>query len=152
MLKRHLNLIKLICYFIIMPIVVWSLTIGKSLNLWRECKKNKTALSELQLSKNTEESNKLDISANGSLLDSIAKDKSIEIVKYNRYIATSAEDYALIVNVLVVSGDYFNLLEAVNLLEGTWIINSLSFQTEMNYKTRQTNLHATIVTQEIVKL
>lgn len=152
MLKRHLNSIKLIGYFIVMPIVVWNLTIGKSLNLWSECKKNKTALNELQLSKNAEESNKLDISANGSLLDSIAKDKSIEIVKYNRYISASADDFALIANVLVVSGNYFNLLEAVNRLEGTWILNSLSFQTEMNYKTRQTSLQATIVTQEIVKL
>lgn len=150
MIKRHINIIKLIGYFIITPIVVWNLTIGKSLDLWRECEKNKQELGELQRDKREEDSDKIELSAKGDLLDPISADKHIEIVKYSRFITAYVDDYSLVTNVLVLSGDYFNLLEAIYQLEHTWILNSLSFQTEMNYKTRQTTLNATIITQEIL--
>lgn len=151
MIKRHINIIKLICYFIIAPVLIWNLTIGKSLSLWRDCEKNKKELSGLKLSQNQKDSEGLEVSANGYLLDSIARDKNIEIVKYNRFITASVDDYSLVANVLVISGDYFKLMKAVHRMENTWAINSLSFQTEMNYKSKQKSLNATIITEEILK-
>lgn len=152
MIKKHINIIKLIGYFIIMPIVVWNLTIGKSFHLWQECEKNKQELCAIEPNKRVENADKLELSANSYLLDSLSEDKNIEIVKYSRYITASVDAYSLVANVLVISGDYFKLVEAVYQLEDKWTINSLAFQTEMNYKTKQKSLNATLITQEIVKL
>lgn len=151
MLKRHINIIKLICYFVIAPIAVWNLSIGKSLSLWRECEKSKRELDELKLSQTQRKSDRVEASANGYLLDSIAENKNIEIVKYNRFVIASVDNYSLVANVLVISGDYFKLMKAVHKMENTWTINSLSLQTETNYKSKQKSLHATIITEEILK-
>lgn len=152
MINKHISIVKLVGYFIIMPIVVWNLTIGKSIHLWRECERNELELSALKSEKRVENADRLELSANGYLLDSLSEDKNIEIVKYSRYITASVDDYSLVANVLVISGDYFQLLEAIYQLENTWTINSLAFQTEVDYKTKQKSLNATLITQEILKM
>ena len=80
MIKQHLTIIKLVCYFIITPLFVWNLTIGKSLNLWRECERNEKQLAELNARKEQPNMETLKVSESGFLIDSIAKDKNIEII------------------------------------------------------------------------
>ncbi|MBE9488440.1 MAG: hypothetical protein IMY73_04570 [Bacteroidetes bacterium] len=154
MIKRHINIIKLIGYFIIIPIIIWNLTIGKSFDLWSECENNKDKLFKLQCDRENKDkdNNRIELSDKGYLLDSISINKNIKVIKYGRFITASINDYSLITNVLVVSGDYFKLLKTIYQLEKTWTINSLTFQTEMNYKTKQTSLYSTIITQEILKI
>lgn len=150
MIKRYKDLIKIVCYILVIPLIIWNMAIGKSIDIWSEYSDNMAQLSNIKIdSTQTKIVNKK--SPKGSLLDFVAKNKQVEIVKYNRYTTVTVDDYSLIANELIIKGDFFKLLRITNKIEKLWDISSLSFHSEMNYKNKRRTLKATIITQDIIK-
>lgn len=152
MIKRYKDLIKIASYLIIIPLILWNLTIGKSINIWSEYHDNMVQLENEKIDTISTRITKTNISPEGSLLDFVAMNNQIEIVKYNRYTTITKEDYSLMINVLEVTGDFFELLKIINKIEKLWDINSLLLNSEMDYKNKRKTLNATIITHDITKI
>ena len=152
MIKRYKDLIKIAIYLVVVPLIIWNLSIGTSIDIWNEYRDNIAELHDIKKDDTPVEIIKTSVLPKGSLLDFVAKNKEVEIVKYNRYTTTSVDDYSLVANVLVLTGDFFKLLKVVSKIEKSWIVSSLTFHSEFDYKNKQKFLKATIITQDVIKL
>ena len=151
MIKRYKDLIKIACYLIFIPLIVWNLAIGKSIDIWSEYRDNLTQLNSIKIDSSVLNVQKTKVASKISLLDYVAKNKQVKIVKYNRFTNITVDNYSLISNELIIEGDFFKLLKITNDIENIWDISSISFHSEMDYASKCKRLNATIITQDIIK-
>lgn len=145
MIRRYKDIIKIITYFLLVPLVVWGFSLDKTVDIWQEYKNNQAELRGINIESIPKQTIKQKRQGTDSLLDFVSKDNNVEIVKYNRYTISKMSDYTLIANELILRSDYFSLLKLSNSIERSWDIRSLSFYTEMNYKEKREYLYTQII-------
>lgn len=128
---KHIELLKLSAIVILLPIILWMLSLRGTVRAWSDYRAAKTELSLCDTVKQVKEVKK----ENLSLMDFVAS-QEVKLLKYNRY--TGADN--VIINELIITGDFIVQVKFIDLLSDYWDISSLSFTAESS----------TIIIQELM--
>lgn len=128
---RHIELLKLSVIVILLPIILWMLSLRGTVRAWNDYQAAKTELSLCDTVKQVKEVKKEKL----SLMDFVAS-QEVKLLKYNRY--TGADN--IIINELIITGDFIMQVKFIDRLSDYWDISSLSFTAE----------NSTIIIQELM--
>lgn len=128
---RHIELLKLSAIVILLPIILWMLSLRGTVRAWNDYRAAKTELSLCDTVKQVTEVKKEKL----SLMDFVAS-QEVKLLKYNRY--TGADN--VIINELIITGDFIVQVKFIDRLSDYWDISSLSFTAESS----------TIIIQELM--
>lgn len=128
---RHIELLKLSAIVILLPILLWMLSLRGTVRAWSDYRAAKTELSLCDTVKQVTEVKKEKL----SLTDFVAS-QEVKLLKYNRY--TGADN--VIINELIITDDFIVQVKFIDLLSDYWDVSSLSFTAESS----------TIIIQELM--
>lgn len=118
---RHIELLKLSAIVILLPIIIWMLSLRSTVRAWSDYRAAKTELSLCDTVKQVTEVKKEKL----SLMDFVAS-QEVKLLKYNRY--TGADN--VIINELIITGDFIMQVKFIDRLSDYWDISSLTFTAE----------------------
>ncbi|MEG0499700.1 MAG: hypothetical protein RR550_01090 [Rikenellaceae bacterium] len=128
---RHLELLKLATIVILLPIILWMLSFRGTVRVWSDYRAAKAELALCDTIREVVVEKKERL----SLMDFVAL-QEVKLLKYNSY--TGAD--GVIINELIISGDFIMQVKFIDSLSDYWDISSLSFTAD----------NSTIIIQELM--
>lgn len=123
-MKKNIGIIKIIALLVVFPLIVWELTLKKTYMLYKE---NVQLEAQVMAIKNTDSRpSRLAVPAtsplisNGKLLEMIAdylKEANVEMVSYQPSLINEDNTYKLYADVMVLHGNYINLVKTLDTIE-----------------------------------
>ena len=155
---RYEGVVRLVLLLVVLPAVVYRLSLGRTVALWGEVCRAERTLAEADSASiqpdtpaamlDTEE-----LIAGGGLLELLERlgpDSSAEVVSYTPYRTREGDDFTLRTAEIVLSGDFVPLLRTLDAAErelsGCRLLSS-EFKTVR--RGRQTSLQLTLVVQQL---
>lgn len=119
---RHTELLKLGAMVVVVPILLWMVPIRSTIGQWREYRTAQQELTSCDTLKRMKEVVKVKL----SLMDFMAKQKDVKLLKYNRYAGANE----VIINELIVAGDFVKQVKLLDVISDYWDISSVTFSAD----------------------
>lgn len=122
-MKKYIGIIKVTALLIILPFIVWELTLKKTYLLYKESRQMEAKVAAIS---NTPARPLSVITAtapllsNGKLLEMITRDlkeANIEIVSYQPSLINEENEYKLYAGTMVLRGDFISLVKTIDSIE-----------------------------------
>ncbi|MCL2562123.1 MAG: hypothetical protein FWE10_07405 [Rikenellaceae bacterium] len=162
--RKYKGLLMLAGLLIVVPYLVYRVAIADTVRMNREMKRTERQITRLQNQSRTERA------AEGAVLQTVSDIQSGDllprimdcdagarcvVVKYTPCITESRDGLAVHTAELVLSGTYADLLRLIERIEtdiGSCRLVSATFRSIVQRQRRQTQLHVTLILQQIIKL
>lgn len=119
---KHVELLKLSAMVVVVPILLWMVSIRSTVGQWREYRTAQQELTSCDTLKRVKEVVKVKL----SLMDFMAKQKDVKLLKYNRYAGANE----VIINELIVAGDFVKQVKLLDVISDYWDISSVTFSAD----------------------
>lgn len=124
-MKQYSGIIKLVCLFILAPIVIWKFALGSTYNLYKERHKieklnNETPVISQAYKPMPSTSASEPLLSNGKILKILANTlaaEEVEVLGYTPEIIDEENNYKLYCGKLELSGGYIDLVKVVSAIE-----------------------------------
>ncbi|MGN0043805.1 hypothetical protein [Alistipes indistinctus] len=155
---RYEGVVRLVLLLVVLPAVVYRLSLGRTIALWGEVRRAERTLAEadsapIQPDTPAAMLDTVELIAGGGLLELLERlgpDSSAEVVSYTPYRTREGDDFTLRTAEIVLSGDFVPLLRTLDAAErelsGCRLLSS-EFKTVR--RGRQTSLQLTLVVQQL---
>lgn len=107
---------------VVVPILLWMVSIRSTVGQWREYRTAQQELTSCDTLKRVKEVVKVKL----SLMDFMAKQKDVKLLKYNRYVGADE----VIINELIVAGDFVKQVKLLDVISDYWDISSVTFSAD----------------------
>ena len=123
-MKKYTGIIKIATLIILLPIIIWELSLKKTYMLYKKDKHAEVLFNEIESGQLSSKEPSMFISdpiiSNAKLLEIVASDlvkQQIQVVQYNPSLVSEAENYKLYSGVLTLQGNFIHLVKIIDLIE-----------------------------------
>lgn len=154
---RYEGVVRLVLLLVVLPVVVYRLSLERTVALWGEVRRAERTLAEAEAAPVQSDTpaamlDTVELIAGGGLLELLERldsDSSAEVVSYTPYRTREGDDFTLRTAEIVLSGGFVPLLRTLDAAErelsGCRLLSS-GFKTVR--RGRQTSLQLTLVVQQ----
>ena len=149
---KYEGVVRLVLLLVVLPAVVYRLSLGRTVALWGEVRRTERTLAEAEAAPVQPDASVVMLAGGGllDLLERLDPDSSVRIVSYTPYLTRKGDDFTLRTAEIVLSGDFVPLLRTLDATErelsGCRLLSS-GFKTVR--RGRQTSLQLTLVVQQL---
>ena len=155
---RYEGVVRLVLLLVVLPAVVYRLSLGRTVALWGEVRRAERTLAEAEAAPVQPDTSAamldtVELIAGGGLLELLERlgpDSSAEVVSYTPYLTREGDDFTLRTAEIVLSGGFVPLLRTLDAAErelsGCRLLSS-GFKTVR--RGRQTSLQFTLIVQQL---
>lgn len=155
---RYEGVVRLVLLLVVLPAVVYRLSLERTVALWGEVRRAERTLAEAESAPVQPDTpaamlDTVELIAGGGLLELLERldsDSSAEVVSYTPYLTREGDDFTLRTAEIVLSGDFVPLLRTLDAAErelsGCRLLSS-EFKTVR--RGRQTSLQLTFIVQQL---
>ena len=163
-LSKYKGIVYLVVLLIILPVAIYMLALGKTLNIYIANNKASSEIEKLEAAKVTEKIPEVPVTSqdyisNGLILDyiknnSTTQDGNIVIDKFIPSKIDLGNGISVHTAQIVIYSDYISIVKTIDNLEKTanqCNLVSVNFKSETNRQTNNVKLKATIIIQQILE-
>lgn len=158
-MKKHTGILKIAALIILFPMIIWELSLKKTYMLYNENKQAEVLFNELESAQYRSQEPSISLStpmiSNGRLLEIVASDlveKHIEVVQYNPTLIDESENCKLYSGVLILQGNFINLVKIIDVIEKKKLpikLSSASFSHHSSKEKPMAKIELTLIFQQV---